>query len=113
MNMKALIAAAALSLTAGAAAADDGFIFPLNKEVAEGKSTIELPVINAAKAGFVEIRTFEGQVVGREDVMAGANNDVRVNLDETSGELGFDLLAVLVIDGMDVATQRIYVEDNE
>ncbi len=102
------LAAATVAATATAASADNYFAFG---ETLENSSTLELGTVRAAADGVVEIRTFNGGVpgalLGTEDVMAGANSDVRVNIGHRHN---LDVVAQLVIDGQVVASKDYDLE---
>ncbi len=78
-------------------------------EVQEDNQLIVLPLVTATADGIVEIRGIagdqEGQVFGSQPVTAGANENVRVTLLQAPNADA--VLAVLVIDGVDTATQEI------
>ena len=105
MTFKTLAIAAAATLTfAGAASADNAFTF--NNTISG--STVELGQVRAADAGVVSLYDFHGGVqgalLGSEEVAAGANFDVRVNLGQRAIN---DVVAVLTVDGQIVDTQEL------
>ena len=109
MTIKTIaLAAAAAAMTASAAAADSYFSFG---EKLDNSSTLELGTVRAADNGVGEIYSLlgggQGRLLGTEEVMAGANNDVRVHVG--SGP-NFDVLAVLKIDGQIVDQQRYEID---
>lgn len=97
----AAITSIALATTA---VADNAFTF--NNNVSG--STAELGQVRAADAGTVSLYDFHGGVqgalLGTQDVAAGANFDVRVNLGQRPIN---DVVAVLTIDGQIVDTQEL------
>ena len=103
MKLTTIIAASAIAMTAGAAAADNSFGFG---DRLDNASTLELGTVRAASAGVVGIYGGRdgslGALLGTEQVMAGANTDVRVNVGHGPDA---DVIAVLKINGQIVATQ--------
>lgn len=99
-----LIAAVATLALAGTASADNAFTF--NNTVSG--STVELGQVRAADNGVVSLYDFHGGVqgalLGTQDVAAGANFDVRVNIGQRAIN---DVVAVLTIDGQIVDTQEL------
>ncbi len=99
----AIAAAASLAL-ASAASADNAFSF---NEGAVSGSTVELGQVRAAGNGVVSLYDFHGGVqgalLGTEEVAAGANYDVRVNLGQRPIN---DVVAVLTVGGQVVDTQE-------
>lgn len=99
-----LIAAAATVAFAGTASADNAFTF--NNTISG--STVELGQVRAADAGVVSLYDFHGGVqgalLGTQEVAAGANFDVRVNLGQRAIN---DVVAVLTVDGQIVDTQEL------
>ncbi len=97
----AAIASVALASTA---AADNAFTF--NNTISG--STAELGQVRAADAGVVSLYDFHGGVqgalLGTEDVAAGPNYDVRVNLGQRPIN---DVVAVLTVNGQIVDTQEL------
>jgi hypothetical protein len=97
----AAIAAVALASTA---AADNAL--PFNNTISG--STAELGQVRAVEAGVVALYDFHGGVqgalLGSEEVAAGANYDVRVNLGQRPIN---DVVAVLTINGQVVDTQEL------
>jgi len=98
------IAAIASVALASTAAADNAFTF--NNNISG--STAELGQVRAADAGVVSLYDFHGGVqgalLGTEEVAAGANFDVRVNLGTPPVN---DVVAVLTEDGQIVDTQEL------
>ena len=78
-------------------------------QVQEDNMLIVLPLVTATADGTVEIRGIageqEGQVFGTQPVTAGANENVKVTLLQSPN--ADSVVAVLVVDGADVATQEI------
>jgi hypothetical protein len=78
-------------------------------QVQDDNMLIVLPLITATADGVVEIRGIagdqEGEVFATHPVTAGANENVRVSLVQAPN--ADSVLAVLVVDGVDVATQQI------
>lgn len=103
MKVTTLIAAAAVALTAGAASADNSFAFG---DRLDNSSTLEIGTVRAASAGVVEIYDGRygdlGALLGTEEVRAGANFDVRVNVGDQPDA---DVIAVLKVNGQIVAQQ--------
>ncbi len=99
------IAAAAIALTAGAASANNNFGLLASAE--QGDSYYDIRTVSTLGEGFVQIETFAGDVLGMTDVNAGANTDVRVQLD---GNLApHNLVAKLIVGGEVVDESRILV----
>jgi len=108
MSIKMIaLAAATVAATATAASADNYFAFG---DRLENSSTLELGTIRAAADGVVEIYDGRfgdlGALLGTEEVMAGANSDVRVNVGHGPDA---DVIAVLKVDGQIVAQQEYEV----
>ena len=108
MSIKMIaLAAATVAATASAASADNYFAFG---DRLENSSTLELGTVRAAADGVVEIYDGRfgdlGALLGTEDVMAGANKDVRVNVGHGPDA---DVIAVLKVDGQIVAQQEYEV----
>ena len=103
MKLTTIIAATAIALTAGAASADNSFGFG---DRLDNASTLELGTVRSASAGVVEIYDGRngslGALLGTQNVAAGANTDVRVNVGHGPDA---DVIAVLKINGQVVATQ--------
>lgn len=97
------IAAASTALLASAAAADS-FSFNTGFD----SQSIELGQVSSSANGVVSIYDYhagqQGELLGTEDVFAGANYDVRVTLDQPAVN---DVIAVLTVDGQIVATQEL------
>ena len=104
MTLKTIAFAAAATVAFASTASADAFTF--NKSI-EG-STAELGQVTSAGAGVVSLYDFHGGVqgalLGTEEVSAGANYDVRVNLGQPAVR---DVLAVLTVDGQIVDTQEL------
>ncbi|HVG47433.1 MAG TPA: hypothetical protein VM899_04770 [Rubellimicrobium sp.] len=81
-------------------------------EVQEDNLLIALPLVTATADGVVEIRGIageqEGQVFASQPVTAGANENVRISLLQAPNAEA--VMAVLVIDGADVAMQEIRLD---
>ncbi|SHH05047.1 hypothetical protein SAMN05444003_1836 [Cognatiyoonia sediminum] len=108
MSIKMIaLAAATVAATTTAASADNYFAFG---DRLENSSTLELGTIRAAADGVVEIYDGRfgdlGALLGTEEVMAGANSDVRVNVGHGPDA---DVIAVLKVDGQIVAQQEYEV----
>jgi len=104
MKLTTLIAAAAIAAsTATVASADNSFGFG---DRLDNAATLELGNVRASADGVVEIYDNAngtlGALLGTQDVTAGANRDVRVNVGHGPDA---DVIAVLKIDGQIVATQ--------
>lgn len=99
----ALIAAASVALTAGAASANNQLPFGQNLD---SGSTLELGTVSTTGAGFVEIYDFQngvrGDLLGTEELRAGANTNVKVDVGIYGNN---DVLAVLNIDGQEVLSK--------
>lgn len=100
------LTAAALALTAGAAAAES--YLPFTAHTQDRDSVIELGTVRAANDGVVEIYSFHageiGDLLGTEAVSDGANSNVRVGL---GTQPVTDVIALLKVDGQVVDTQEI------
>ena len=109
MTFKTLSLAAALALSAGAAAADSYFAFG---ETLEDRATVELGTVLAEADGVVEIYNVSGgqtgALLGTTPVFAGANQDVRVQI---GAGYRTDVLAVLKIGDEIVATQDYDIDN--
>ena len=108
MSIKTIaLAVATVAATATAASADNYFAFG---DRLENSSTLELGTVRAAADGVVEIYDGRfgdlGALLGTEEVMAGANSDVRVNVGHGPDA---DVIAVLKVDGQIVAQQEYEV----
>ncbi len=106
MKRTIALALAALTATAGAAAANS--YLPFTAKTQDRDSVIELSTVRAASDGVVEIYSYNsgeiGDLLGTEDVFAGANADVRVNVGvRPSG----DVIALLKVGGQVVDQQEI------
>ena len=105
--IKTFTYAAIASIALASTAAADAFTF--NESDVSG-STVELGQVRAAADGVVSLYDFHGGVqgalLGTEEVTAGANYDVRVNLGQPPIN---DVVAVLTIDGAVVDTQEFDV----
>ena len=99
------IAATAIALTATAASATSqfGHLDGLN----EGANTFEVPLVRSESAGFVQIETLQGDVIGTASVNAGANSNVLVPL--KGSRVNNDVVAKLIVDGAVADVERIQV----
>ncbi|EYD76450.1 hypothetical protein Rumeso_01871 [Rubellimicrobium mesophilum DSM 19309] len=106
LTTAALLGTAGLVAAQETTATEDAFGLA---QVQEDNMLVELPLVTATADGTVEIRGIagdqEGQVFGSQPVTAGANENVRVTLLQAPN--AETVLAVLVIDGADVASQEI------
>ncbi|MEL6516757.1 MAG: hypothetical protein AAFQ39_03505 [Pseudomonadota bacterium] len=105
MTFKTIALAAAASVALASAASANGFSF--NDSDIAG-STAELGQVTAKGAGVVSIYDFhkgeQGALLGTEEISAGANYDVRVNLGKRPVN---DVVAVLTVDGQVVDTLEL------
>ena len=103
MKLTSFIAAAAIASTASIASADNSFAFG---DRLDNNSTLELGLVRATSDGVVEIYDHRvgklGDLLGTQEVRAGANFDVRVTVGDRPDA---DVIAVLKVDGQIVATQ--------
>jgi len=101
------LAVATVAATASAASADSYFGFG---DRLDNASTLELSQVRAAGNGVVEIYDGRfgdlGTLLGSEEVNAGANKDVRINVGHGPDA---DVIAVLKIDGQIVAQKQYEV----
>lgn len=78
-------------------------------QVQEDNLLVVLPLVTATADGVVEVRGLagdqEGQVFASQPVTAGANENVRISLQQAPNAEA--VMVVLVIDGADVAMQEI------
>ena len=106
MTFKTIALALAASTAFASTASADAFTF---NNTIEG-STAELGQISAPGAGVVSLYDFhrgvQGELLGTQEVTAGANYDVRVNLGHPAIH---DVVAVLTVDGQVVDTQELDV----
>lgn len=104
------LAAAAILGTASIASAED-YIINFDT-IDEDKASIQLETVLTDMDGVVEIYEFNmdemGMLLGTQEVSAGANADVLINLDRTTEN---DLIAVLRVNGQIVAREELDVED--
>ena len=105
MFKKFAIAATAIALTATAASANS--FFGHLDGVDEGAHTYNVDVVRSAGAGFIQIETLQGDVLGTASVNAGANADVLVPLKGTG--VNADVVAKLIVDGQVADVERIQV----
>ena len=107
-------AAVAIIATVGAAgaasAASDAYFGVQNTVDAGDEITIEY--VHAPAAGELQIYGYDasgvGQLLGTEDVIAGGNINTEVDLDLNTYN---KVLAVLTVDGQELATDVLYVQD--
>ena len=94
------LAAATVAATASAASANNAFSFG---ETFEQTDTFELGTVTATGDGVVEIYDYHtgvrGALLGSEEIRAGANTNVKVDLGLGANK---DVLAVLSVDGEEV-----------
>lgn len=104
------LAAAAIAGSATIASANANYFSIIGEQDAR-ISYVDIPVVRAADAGFVQIETLKGDILGMETVNAGANADVRIQFDMQARN---DVIAKLFLDGVEgpVAETRIDVETN-
>ena len=105
MFKKFAIAATAIALTATAASANS--YFGILDGADEGDHTYSVDVVRAADAGFVQIESLQGDVLGMASVNAGANANVLIPLSGTG--LNQDVVAKLIVNGEVADSQRINV----
>lgn len=103
-NLKTLIiAAATVAATATTASAYNAFPFG---ETFEQTDTLELDFVRAEAAGTVAVYDFKngvrGDLLGSEDVRAGVNSNVKVDLGLGANH---DILAVLTVNGAEVLVE--------
>lgn len=102
--------AAALMTTAGVATADS--YFGVTGEMEEG-TTLTIDNVTAESAGTLDVYDYHtgerGELLASVDLNAGANSDVRVDLDQ---EPRSDVMAVVMIDGEMAAMTEIEIEDD-
>ncbi|WP_147126811.1 hypothetical protein [Shimia ponticola] len=94
MFKKFAIAATAIALTATAASATNSL--GILEDADDRASYINIDNVRALDAGFVQIETLKGDVLGMASVNAGANTDVRINLGLGATN---DVVAKLVVGG--------------
>ena len=104
MSIKTIaLAAAAVAALGTTASAENYFEFGDNLDA---NSVLELGLVRADADGVVEIYTSQGgdlgKLIGTEDVHAGANPNVRVNVGAAPQQ---DVIAVLKVDGQ-VAAEK-------
>ena len=109
MSIKTIaLAVATVATTATAASANSYFSFG---DRLDNSSTLDLGVVRSADAGVVEIYDGRfgdlGRLLGTQDVMAGANSDVKVNVGHGPDA---DVIAVLKIDGQIVAQKEYEID---
>lgn len=105
MTMIKTIALAAATVAATASIASAYNAFPFG-ETFDQTDTLELDFVRAESAGVVEIYDYHtgvrGALLGTEDVRAGVNTDVKIDLGHGANT---DILAVLKVNGQDVLTK--------
>ncbi|WP_147124811.1 hypothetical protein [Shimia ponticola] len=106
--MKKTFAVAALIATTLTAPAFATNSLGITRDVDDNASYINLNLVRATGAGYVAIVDMDGNELGRSDVVAGANSDVRITLPGTAPVN--DVMAQLWVDGMMVDTQTIDVD---
>lgn len=103
MSIKTFAIAATLAAATATTASANAFSFG---ETLEDAAVVELGLVTADAAGVVEIYNYaggkQGALLGSEDVHAGANQNVRVDI---GSQYLNDVIAVLRIDGDVVATK--------
>ncbi|OUD08997.1 hypothetical protein BVC71_09790 [Marivivens niveibacter] len=109
-NKTAVLAAFATIATAGAAAASSDAYFGVQNTVDAGDE-ITIEYVNAPAAGEVQIYGYNadgaGQLLGNEEVFAGGNINTDIELDLNTYN---KVLAVLTVDGADLASEVLYVK---
>lgn len=107
MSIKTAILAATIAVTGSLASAGSNFQLDYN---IDASSNVELGLIRSEANGVVEVYNFQGgvagELLGTQNVHAGANRDVRINI---GSKPRFDVLAVLKVGGEVVATQEFDV----
>ncbi len=87
--------ALALVATLGAASTASAAFISADKFQDSG-SRVELDIVNASAAGFVQITDRAGNIIGTHDVNAGANADLNISLDATQYQ---EVVAELFVNG--------------
>lgn len=109
MNKLIPFALVAVLGSAGLASAENSFSLP---EVQSRTNEITLGAITTDGPGVVQIFEYNdgkmGPLLGSHDLLAGANENVKVSLD---GNPLSEAIAVLVVDGKVVATQPVRFDD--
>ena len=108
MSIKSIaLIAATVALTAGTASANQ---FAFGEDLDAG-STLELGTVTANGAGFVEIYDYfggtRGDLLGVEEIRAGANTNVKVNVGIRGNN---DVLAVLNVNGQEVLAKEYDID---
>lgn len=108
MTFKTIILAAAATVALASTASANAFSF---NEMELRGSTAELGQVTAQGNGVVSLYDFhrgvQGELLGTEEISAGANYDVRVPLGSRPTN---DVVAVLTVDGQIVDTLEIDVK---
>ncbi len=104
--MKALLplAVAAVMGTATSAFAENNFSFPRTQH---SNGLVRYEFIRSDAPATVAIYDRHGQLLASKELNAGVNSAVRVSLGRPALQDG---MAVLLIDGQPVATQRVHFE---
>lgn len=110
MSMKIIALATVTALsTATLASANNSFAFG---ETLSDSTTVDLGTLNTTGAGMVEIYDFRGgeagKLLGATEVHAGANQDVRINLNQNPQST---VVAVLTVNGQVVAEKDYRISD--
>lgn len=108
------IAATAATAIGGAAVAQDMMehsYIAYQGDKFESSSVVALDTVLAARDGVIEIYDYNtgemGDLLGSQEVSAGANSDVRIDV---TPDLTEDAIAVLKIDGVVYDTLKLDVE---
>lgn len=100
---KIALIAATLAITTTAASANNSFYVGENLEAG---SVLELGLVRADQGGVVKIFDYtageQGELLGTQTLVAGANPDVRVNVGAYPTS---DVLAVIEVNGQTVVTK--------
>ncbi len=107
----ALSITAIAGMAAATVAAADNSYFELERQL-DNSTTLELGLVSSEGDGVIEIYTYHkdqiGTLLGTEEVHAGANRDVHVNL---SRPANVDVIALLKVDGETVASRDYIIVD--
>lgn len=108
-NTLSFVTISATSLLIAASAVADTSYFSYHYGLAD-EDTLDLGTVTSVGDGVVEIYSYHGgevgNLLGTEEVHAGANSDVRVNLGMPPRT---DVVAVLNVQGQTVATRHYTV----